>query len=586
MGPESKTCQSCKQDFIIEPEDFAFYERIKVPPPTFCPDCRFQRRMMFRNERTMYHSVCGLCGKKILSAYAPEKSYKIYCHECWWSDAWDSLAYGRDYDFKKPFFAQFQELYDSVPRLALEAYQNQNCPYTNFTWYSKDAYFSPSTLYSENVVNSNGTWYSRDIIDSINLQNCQWCYESVHAVNCSESIYLLASKDCLSCKFLYDSRNCSNCFMSGNLRGKSYVWRGEQLTKEDYEKRLAELDFSSYRAMQSLVGEYEALCKSLVHRPAEYVNAQDSVGNYIVNSKECFYCFNVKDRQNMRYTGQADKCRDSCDLYGAGDKASFLYEGVNIGFMGDEHIYFSTNSFSGERNIQYCDNVRNSCTDVFGCVGLRGKQYCILNKQYTKEEYEDLKSKIIGQMKDVLYTDKMGRMYGYGEFFPGELSPFSYNETIAQEYFPLTKPEAVKSGFSWREPDGKDYHPTMRASDFPDRTQDVKDSILDEVIACAHLELGHDAMCEGICATAFKLTKQELDMLRYLNLPLPRTCYNCRHYERLKRRNPYQLWHRACVCDKSNHGHDGKCSNEFETSYAPARPEIVYCETCYNSEIV
>src|SRR3989344_4827966 len=101
MGPESKTCQSRKQDFIIEPEDFAFYERIKVPPPTFCPDCRFQRRMMFRNERTMYHSVCGLCGKKILSAYAPEKSYKIYCHECWWSDAWDSLAYGRDYDFKK-----------------------------------------------------------------------------------------------------------------------------------------------------------------------------------------------------------------------------------------------------------------------------------------------------------------------------------------------------------------------------------------------------------------------------------------------------------------------------------------------------
>ena len=26
----------------------------------------------------------------------------------------------------------------------------------------------------------------------------------------------------------------------------------------------------------------------------------------------------------------------------------------------------------------------------------------------------------------------------WGEFFPSSLSPFGYNETVAQEYFPLT----------------------------------------------------------------------------------------------------------------------------------------------------
>ncbi|MFH1193084.1 MAG: hypothetical protein V1656_02080 [Candidatus Jorgensenbacteria bacterium] len=30
----------------------------------------------------------------------------------------------------------------------------------------------------------------------------------------------------------------------------------------------------------------------------------------------------------------------------------------------------------------------------------------------------------------------------------------------------------------------------------------------------------------------------------------------------------------------------GKCPNEFETSYAPERKEIVYCESCYNAEVV
>ncbi len=96
-----------------------------------------------------------------------------------------------------------------------------------------------------------------------------------------------------------------------------------------------------------------------------------------------------------------------------------------------------------------------------------------------------------------------------------------------------------------------------------------------------------------------------------MNLPLPRLCPNCRHYERLKYRNPLKLWKRVCACngqmanssavanamaDKKGqmvykntithfHG-DNKCPNEFETSFSPDRPEIVYCESCYNSEVV
>ena len=29
----------------------------------------------------------------------------------------------------------------------------------------------------------------------------------------------------------------------------------------------------------------------------------------------------------------------------------------------------------------------------------------------------------------------------WGEFFPHEMSPFGYNETVAQEYFPMTEDE-------------------------------------------------------------------------------------------------------------------------------------------------
>src|SRR3989344_9230676 len=116
MEKETKICQNCKTDFIIETDDFSFYEKMKVPPPTFCPDCRFQRRLLFRNNRVFYKRECLMCKKSMLSIYHPQNPYVIYCKECWLSDKWNPLDYGNDYDFSKPFFEQFHKLQKSVPR--------------------------------------------------------------------------------------------------------------------------------------------------------------------------------------------------------------------------------------------------------------------------------------------------------------------------------------------------------------------------------------------------------------------------------------------------------------------------------------
>src|SRR3990167_3409396 len=78
MKEETKQCQNCKQGFTIESEDFKFYEKIKVPPPTFCPDCRFQRRLLFRNNRVFYRRECKLCKKSVLSVYNKERPYIDY----------------------------------------------------------------------------------------------------------------------------------------------------------------------------------------------------------------------------------------------------------------------------------------------------------------------------------------------------------------------------------------------------------------------------------------------------------------------------------------------------------------------------
>ncbi|MEK0338466.1 MAG: hypothetical protein QQN41_13640, partial [Nitrosopumilus sp.] len=133
MKQEIKNCQNCSQEFRIEPEDFDFYQKIEVPAPTFCPDCRKQRRLSFFNLINLYMRTCDLCKREKVSMYAPEILYKIYCPHCWWSDNWDPLEYGRDYDFSRPFFKQFNELWHEVPLLglSLDLSTTLSSPHTN-----------------------------------------------------------------------------------------------------------------------------------------------------------------------------------------------------------------------------------------------------------------------------------------------------------------------------------------------------------------------------------------------------------------------------------------------------------------------
>ena len=240
----------------------------------------------------------------------------------------------------------------------------------------------------------------------------------------------------------------------------------------------------------------------------------------------------------------------------------------------------------------YCINAFPFCQSCFGCTQIHNKSHCILNKQYTKKEYEELVPKIIQHMNDQPYIDNKGRTYMYGEFFPPELSPFAYNETIAQEYFPLTKEQCIEQGYRWKETEDKDIHTDISTEELPDHIKDVPDDIVGKVIQCEH-----QGKCNEQCTQGFKVIPQELTFYRKMNLPLPRLCPNCRHYQRIKQRNPLKLWKRQCMCNGTHssnntytntreHFHKDKpCPNTFQTTYSPERPEIVYCEECYKREV-
>src|SRR3989338_11661790 len=93
MPPETKNCKNCTQPFTIASADFNFYKRLDAPPPLYCPNCRMQRRITHRNERTLYRRTCDLCKKESVSIYPQDTPWPVYCSPCYWSDSWNAKEY-------------------------------------------------------------------------------------------------------------------------------------------------------------------------------------------------------------------------------------------------------------------------------------------------------------------------------------------------------------------------------------------------------------------------------------------------------------------------------------------------------------
>ena len=595
MQSETKNCQNCKQDFIIESADFDFYEKMKVPAPTFCWLCRAQRRMAFRNERILYKRKSDLSGKDIFSAYAPDSGYKVYEKEEWLSDKWEPLEYGQDYDFSRSFFEQFNELLHEVPLKNLNVVNGVRSDYSNNFTEPKNCYLCFNGNQSEDCMYSHGLTFCRNCVDVSHLSKCENCYDSFWLTSCTSNI---GCNNCESSFNLWFSKNCvgcSDCVSCVGLRKKQYHIFNQPYSKEEYQAKLKEMNLGSRDGYDKTKIKAHDFWQKFPNKFLEGLGNTQATGNYIDRSKNVKNSLFVREGEHLKFCQYIQELPGSKDCYDWsiwGDNGQLMYECHGCG-IGTQNCRFCLFTQENARDIEY-SMVCSSSSNLFGCVSLRKKEYCILNKQYTKEEYESLVPKIREHMNSMPYKDKAGRVYKYGEFFPAELSPVSYNESMAQEYFPLGKKEAVDQGYKWYDAEDRSYKPTVKAGDLPGDIKDVPDSITGEIIACAHAGTN----CEQLCVSAFKITSDELNFYRKLGVPLPYLCHNCRTFERLKQRTGLKLYSRKCNCasEKSENGiyqntakhfHSSEhCPNEFETAYALDQPEIVYCEQCYQAEVI
>jgi hypothetical protein len=553
---EKRICKKCSIEFILDQDDFSFYEKMKVPVPQICPICRFKMKAMWRNETTLYSGQkCDMCQKNFITMYNPKLPYKKYCYDCFYSEKWDPKVYAIDYDKSKPFFEQMGEFLKKVPKINLGISSgdgpNINSEYTNMASSCRNCYLVFNGGVSEDMMYSRGVRHTFDASDCYFGENLERCYESINAQQSAGVLWGQNVASCVDSSFILNGSGLTNCFGCVNLRNKSNFYFNEQLSVEEYQKRIKEIR-GSYKKINEEKDKFLEFSKTLPRRANNNLKTVNSTGDYLLECRNVHDSFEIASSENCKHLFSSKFIKDSLGTIGYGTKSENLLEVVATGHSSNViGSYWAENS----NNVMYSFDVRN-CQNCIGCDALKNGKYSIFNKEYAKEEYEELKEHIVKELTDLGV---------HGLMMPVSIAPFAYNETIAQDNIPLTKEEATVEGFRWEDDIQitKDKE-TLSTENIPDYIKDVPNSITKEILKCI------------TCERNYKITEQELTFYRKIVLPIPRICFYCRHRDRVRRRGPFKFFIREC----------DHCGKETHTNLTKEVAPIMYCEKCYQQEVI
>jgi len=485
-----KICQECKAEFEVSEKEKGLLKKLspnfgELPEPKICPACRNKIRLSFRNEKNLHLRHCENCDKKMVSIYPPEMSQQVWCQKCWWSDQRKQMEGEQDFDFNKPFFEQWEEVFKNSKLLTLFGANNENSEFVNQETDDKNCYMNAGGHYNEDCYYNTYCIWGKNNVDNYWVTKSELLYQSIFCHNCFASSFLEYCENCSDCHYCRECKGSKNCFGSYGLSHKEYYFFNQPLSKEDYQEKI-----KAY--LNSAEGRTKALKESREHflkypqKAAHILNCIDSSGDNLANCKNANECYLFENSEDIQYSHIGMEVKDSMDISCVG-WAELIYNCASAGRI--SHAISTVSSM--DTHFAYYSFLCFNSNNIFGCIGLNQKKYCILNKQYSEEEYKNLVTKIAAHMK------KTGE---WGQFFPSSLSPFQIK----------------------------------RESKSSEENQQNNNS----------------PICNK-CGKNYRIITEETKFYKKMNLPEPDNCPSCREVLRMRLITPQKLWIRKCnQCDK------------------------------------
>ncbi len=522
-------CELTGEVFEVGGEELDTLLRFDFPLPKLAPSERFRRKLAFRNEEKFFWRTCDETRERVYSVFAPSTAFPVVTLDFWRDKAFNPEQYAHAYDFKRLFVEQLLQLWSRVPRPAFYVKDVTNCVGIHNARKVENSFLVFNASSVKESFHCNTLWDSSHCADCHFVSASTWCYECVHCHRCKN---LRWSEFCTGCEdswFLSNCRDCTNCLFCTNLEGKSYHIRNEPVSVEEFEKAVQQLELTAQTKVEVAKEQFEAFLKA---HPLPHILSdvpESTSGNYLVRCNDSLDSFECVESSNLKHCHSLIRARNCYDGIGFGERVSDSSLFVSVG--GDAHdLVNCIHCFDNVSRLMYCSYCEES-SDLFACVGLRGKQYCIFNMQYSKDEYIRLRDELIAHLK---------KREVWGRFLPSNFSGFPYNHTSASEYMPLTKVSAQMMGYRW-----DDSFEVLRPSqlldvltgqgagelaDLPNRLEDFPAE-----------RAGVDTFLCQITGRPFRITREEYNLHCRLGVALPARSFEQRHRERIGRLSPRVL---------------------------------------------
>lgn len=374
------------------------------------------------------------------------------------------------------FKQEFQNLLLKRPRYNVKQVNAENCDYADTAVKSKNCYYSFCVFYCEDVYYSR---YSRKCQNSSDLSfclECQWCRECVDCVNCYGASYSKNCSNCSEVSYCTDCYSCENCYYCIGLYRKKYCISNQQFTKDEYEKKVATMDIRGTVLGVPILG---------IHQ----YKTENCIGDNLSESKNCYQCFDSFSMEDCLYNIECNGNKDCVDMTVCFE-SELCYSCVQSPLNYNCNFLLHSDGCSDSEFCAYSKNLKN----CFGCAYLANKEYHILNRKYSPDEYH------------------------------AEVARIKQEKHSMSLYFV------------------SDYEANRIANE--------EDSAIQ-----SSLELFNNNQMANTCKNCgnqFAIIAQEMKFYEIKKLPPPDCCPQCRHRQRMALRNERKLYKRDCdKCKKS-----------------------------------
>lgn len=294
------------------------------------------------------------------------------------------------------FLTAYKELQLKTPRFSAFILNSENSDYNFNVENAKNCYLIANSVDSRDCMYGRDFYGCEDCTDCDHCHACTLCYQCLNCDNCYDCDYLQDSLDSYSCRYGYFLKGCKDCIGCSGLKQKRFHIFNEPYSEEQYAIKIKEL------TDEEIVKNFETLKRKVPRIGIMQVDSENFTGMGIFHSRNVDVSFDVSECQDCGYLLECKNVTDSWDITILENSELCYNISSSRGLHNCNCCYFCLNS----SDLEYCENLIE-CNNCFGCIGLRRKQYHILNEPYEPDGYfrkvEEIKSalcasKLYGKM--------------------------------------------------------------------------------------------------------------------------------------------------------------------------------------------